>query len=150
LGSGTWDLNPSITYTQAANRWFWGAQVIATLRLQDHNRSGYALGNIFQSSLWGGAQLGDGLSVSARGIYTQQGAIKGQFNDTFHRLSTVDYPSNYGGRYWDLGVGMNYVLGGTFAGNQLGVEWVQPLSDDVNGYQLKRKGSFYATWQYMF
>lgn len=150
LGSGTWDLNPSITYTQVANGWFWGGQLIATLRLQDHNRSGYALGNMVQSSVWAGTQFADGWSASLRGVYTQQAAIRGQFNDTFRQLATVDYPSNYGGRYWDLGVGTNYRLGGSFAGNQLGVEWLQPLRDDVNGYQLKRKGALYATWQYMF
>jgi hypothetical protein len=150
LGSGTWDFNPSITYTGATESSFWGAQVVATVRMQDRNSSGYALGNVYQSSLWGGYRLTDRLSASVRGVYTRQGAIRGEFDGTFRQLSPVDYTSNYGGRYWDLGVGMTYTLGGRWAGNQIGVEYVQPLKDDVNGYQLERRGALYATWQYMF
>ncbi len=45
---------------------------------------------------------------------------------------------------------MNYNLSGTWAGNQISAEWVQPMRDDVNGYQLERHGALYFTWQYMF
>ncbi len=150
LGSGTWDFNPSVTYAGAADPWSWGAQMTGTVRLQDRNRSGYALGNVFQSSIWGGYQLLDGLSASLRGVYTHQRPISGEFDGTFHALGPVDFPGNYGGRFWDLGVGLNYSPGGAFAGNQIGVEWLQPLRDDVNGYQLERRGTLHATWQYMF
>jgi hypothetical protein len=111
LGSGTWDFNPSITYTGLADKWFWGAQLSGTVRLEDRNKSGYALGNIFQSTLWGGYQLPGGWSASLRGVYTRQGAIKGEFNDTFYALGPVDYPGNYGGRFWDVGVGITIPSG---------------------------------------
>ena len=151
LGSGTWDFNPSLTYTGLADKWFWGGQLSGVVRLQNENSSGYALGNIFQGTLWGGYQLTNGLSATLRGLYTDQGAIKGEFNGTFYKLGPVDYPSNYGGRFWDLGIGMNYsVSSGTWAGNRFGVEWLQPLKDDFNGYQLERKGALYANWMYMF
>jgi hypothetical protein len=66
-------------------------------------------------------------------------------------MGPVDYPSNYGGRFWDVGAGVKYsVQSGAFANNQFGIEWMQPVHDDFNGYQLERKGTLNATWMYMF
>ena len=63
----------------------------------------------------------------------------------------MDMPNSYGGRYWDLGwVSSAVVPSGTFKGNTLSVEWVQPLEDDVNGYQLERDGALNATWNIAF
>ena len=63
----------------------------------------------------------------------------------------MDYPQNTGGHYWDVGIGMNITVpGGTFAGHNLNIEWLQPVQDVVNGYQLQRTGAFSASWSYMF
>jgi Protein of unknown function (DUF3570) len=79
LGSGTWDLKPSLTYTGKTDEWSWGAQVGGTLRLEGRNQSGYALGDIFESSIWGGYDLTRWLSATVRASYTWQGAIKGRY-----------------------------------------------------------------------
>jgi hypothetical protein len=150
LGSGTWDLNPSLTYLGMDGAWSWGGQLTGTVRLENRNRSGYALGNVFQASAWAGYALADGWTASLRGVWTQQGAIRGAYDGTFHPLSPMDFPGNYGGRYADLGIGLNYAARGSFAGNRLGFEWMLPVHDDVNGYQLARRGTINATWQYMF
>ncbi len=165
LGSGTWDFKPSLTYTGKLDDWSWGAQVSGTKRLEDKNESGYALGDIFQSTAWGGYSLTRWLSASIRGVYTVQGAINGQFNPTQGvvgvnyelvdnvnpKSGTMDFPPNHGGRYWDIGFGLNAVVtGGALAGNSFGVEWLQPLSTDVNGYQLDREGALSATWSLAF
>ncbi|MEO8134386.1 MAG: DUF3570 domain-containing protein, partial [Betaproteobacteria bacterium] len=148
LGSGTWDFNPSVTYTGTTDKWSWGAQLSGTIRMESSNKSGYALGDMGQATAWAGYQLLPRLSASVRGIYTQQRAIKGEFNGKIYKLSAADYPANYGGRFVDVGAGINYDLAGTWAGNQISVEWVQPLKDDFNGYQLERRGTLYANWQY--
>ncbi len=151
LGSGTWDYKPSITYTGHAERWSWGAQLNGTIRMDDVNASGFAFGDIFQATSWGSYSVLDWLSASVRGVYTEQGKLKGQYNGTYHRIGAMDYASSYGGRYWDLGLGLNAaVLKGDLAGNSLGVEWLQPLEDDVNGYQLEREGALSATWNFAF
>ena len=150
LGSGTWDFNPSITIVADSGSWFTGAQASAIVRMESRNSSGYRLGNVVQGTAWGGFRWDRGLSATLRGVYTRQGDIAGEFNGTFYPMSPVDYPANYGGRFWDLGVGVNYVLTGSFAGNQLGIEWLQPLATDYNGYQLERRGTLYASWKYMF
>ncbi len=79
LGSGTWDFKPSLTYTGKTNDWSWGAQVGGTLRLEGSNKSGYALGDIFESSVWGGYDLTRWLSATVRAAYTWQGSIKGRY-----------------------------------------------------------------------
>jgi len=148
LGSGTWDFRPSLTYTGGQDRWSWGAQVNGIVRLQDRNASGFALGDQIQSSLWGGYRLIDSLQASVRGVHTRQGQIRGQYNGPQDRSGPMDFPANYGGEYWDVGLGLNLTLpGGRLAGHQFGVEWLQPVQEQAEGYQLERTGSLYATWR---
>jgi len=160
LGSGTWDFKPSVTYTGQIDKWSWGAQASGIKRLENSNTSGYALGDMFQTTAWGSYSVFDWLSASIRGVYTLQGAIRGEFNE--HAVAGVgwepyvvsgpmDLPSNYGGKYWDVGFGLNaFVLTGDLQGNSLSFEWLQPVSDNVNGYQLERNGALSANWSYAF
>jgi len=151
LGSGTLDFKPSVTYTGNYDSWSWGAQLSGTKRLEKSGETGYRLGDIFQSTAWGGYNLTHWLSANVRGVYTIQGAIDGQFNQYIDQLGPMDYPMNYGGRFWDVGFGLNAMVpGGDLAGNALGVEWLQPVGTDHNGYQLDRDGTLSATWHYAF
>ena len=151
LGSGTLDLKPSVTYTGNYDSWLWGAQLSGTKRLEGHGETGFRFGDIFQSTAWGGYGLTHWLSATVRGVYTIQGVVQGQFNQFIDKLGPMDYPMNYGGRFWDVGFGLNATVpGGDLAGNQVGVEWLQPVSTDFNGYQLDRDGALSATWHYAF
>lgn len=171
MGSGTWDFKPSLTYTGHHDDFGWGAQITGTTRLESANKYGYALGDILQTSAWGSYNLLNWLSASVRGVYTTQSAVKGRFNgftgqcavnhstltepdycdDASPKHGTMDNPANYGGQYWDVGLGLNAsVMDGAYAGHQFGVEWLQPVMENVNGYQLERFGTLNATWTYMF
>ena len=151
LGSGTWDFLPSLTYTGELDNWSWGAQISSTLRLEDRNESGYRLGNSLQTTAWGGYKITNWLSTSVRGIYSVQGSIKGDFNEFSSRAGPMDFPANHGGRFWDIGLGLTASIpGGEFAGNTLSFEWLQPIQDDVNGYQIEREGALTASWNYAF
>ncbi len=151
LGSGTWDFLPSLTYTGSAGRWSWGAQANGVVRLEEANSAGFAFGNLLQVSGWGGVRLTDWLNGTVRGIYTAQDAISGRYNGRFSASTPADYPGNYGGQYWDLGLGLSVdVPSGPFRGNRLSIEWLQPLQDDVNGFQLERVPGLSATWSVMF
>jgi hypothetical protein len=151
LGSGTWDFKPSLTYTGKQDKFSWGAQANATIRMEDKNKSGYALGDIFQATAWGSYNLTDWLSASVRGMYTLQDGLDGKFNGLINQFGPMDYPQNHGGKYWDVGFGLNAMVhSGAFAGNHFSVEWLQPVDDNVNGYQLDREGSLSATWGIMF
>jgi len=151
LGSGTWDFMPSLTYQGEKKQLSWGMQVGGAKRMEDKNKSGYRLGDIFQTSVWGGVDLVPWLTASVRGIYTWQGAIQRDFDSLSSRIGSMDFPQNYGGQFWDIGFGLNAAVPrGKFAGNRFGFEWMQPVSNDFNGFQLDRKGSLAATWSYHF
>jgi hypothetical protein len=174
LGSGTWDFKPSVTYTGSIDKFSWGAQANGIVRMEDKNKSGYRLGDMFQGTVWGGYNLTNLLTATVRGVYTMQGAIKGQYNgsaggqfvdhtttdkdgnlvnvnSSILKFGPQDYPGNYGGRYWDVGFGLSAVVpSGDLAGNRFSVEWLQPVVDDVNGYQLEREGTLSATWGVAF
>lgn len=151
LGSGTWDFKPSLTYSGQIDDWSWGAQVNGTVRMENRNPSGFAFGDILQSTAWGGYSVNEWLTATVRGVYTVQGTIKNAFDGTHPTDAPVDHAANYGGRYWDIGFGLNASIPrGNLAGNQFGFEWLQPVSDDVNGYQLERSGALAASWQIAF
>ncbi len=168
LGSGTWDFKPSLTYTGSLDNVSWGTQIGGTVRMENRNSSGYRLGDIFQATSWGSYRLTPWLSASVRGIYTVQGEIGGQYagansdtNDPNYntdgtttsiiKFGPHDYPQNYGGRFWDAGLGLNVnVPNGNLAGNRISLEWLQPVYTDVNGYQLDRDGALNLTWRYGF
>lgn len=151
LGSGTWDFKPALTYTGQYDKWGWGIQANATKRMQNRNSSGFKFGDIVQSSAWGSYNIFDWLSASVRGVYTLQGAVKHEYNALIQTLGPMDFPRNYGGKFWDVGFGLNAaVMSGDLAGNSISFEWLQPVSTDVNGYQLDRDGAVNATWNYAF
>ncbi len=150
-GSGTWDLIPSLTYTGQMGRWSWGGQVSGVKRLEDRNESGYALGDVLQTTAWAGYRPLDWVAASVRGVYTNQEEISGEFNRAHPTSAPVDFPFNYGGQFWDAGFGLNLSIpGGAFAGHSLSVEWLQPVAEEFNGFQLERNGSLHAAWSYVF
>jgi hypothetical protein len=150
LGSGTWDFKPSLTYTGHQEDWGWGAQLSGTKRL-GKNKYDYAYGDLFQATSWGSYAVFDWLSATVRGVYTWQDKIQGQTTQTHDNVPPVDFPENYGGCFWDIGLGFNIALpAGKFAGHSLGFEWLQPVATNFNGSQLEREGALSATWSFSF
>lgn len=143
-GSGTWDFIPSITYTGRADRITWGAQVLGVVRMEKENESGYRLGDVLQVTGWGSYRFANWLSASIRGLYTEQDNIEGHYKGPHQHSSPPDLQFNYGGRFWDIGFGVNTVVpSGSLKGLRLSAEWLQPVFDDPNGYQLEREGTLW-------
>lgn len=151
LGSGTWDFLPSLTYTGRDGLWAWGTQASGVIRLEDENESGYRLGDIFQATAWTSYRLTNWLSASVRVLYTYQDDIYGHYNGAHNHSSPPDLQANYGGRFWDVGLGLNAVVpSGRLQGHRLGIEWLLPIQDDVNGYQQEREGTLFVNWSKSF
>jgi len=164
LGSGTWDFIPTLTYNGSARRWTWGAQVGMVKRLGGPNNDGYTLGDLYQGTAWVNYHLADTFAVSLRGLAWDQGAISGQLKGTtavVDASGTVSYPrpldssagvaGNYGGRFVDLGFGFSFAVPGRERqGDRIAFEWLQPVKQNVNGYQLERTGSAALSWRMMF
>ncbi len=151
LGSGTWDLAPALSLIGNTGRLGFGAKVSATVRLEDENDSGYALGDGYQAQVWSSLRLLDWMSVSVRASYENQDPITGAYNESFNMGSPMDNPDNYGGESLDVGVGVNTVFtAGNAKGLRLGLEWVTRTQEDYNGYQLGLDDSIVASISYSF
>jgi hypothetical protein len=175
-GSGTVDFTPSLTYRGGMGRFSWGGQLSWVERLESSNAAGYRLGDKVQGSVWAGYRILDWLSASVRGIGTEQGLIHGHFKPHVTpmrngykivngqpvpifqnvvqpqtELGPMDQPGSSGGRFGDVGFGVTATVpDGAFAGNRLSVEWLQPVADDMNGYQRSRIGALALSWDTAF
>lgn len=146
LGSGTWDFLPSLSYLGSSGRFRFGAQATGIVRMEREGPTGYSLGDEVQVSGWGGIELSAWLAGTLRGIYTHQGRIHGRFDRPSIVRTPGDVPANAGGRLFDLGIGLELrVPRGSFEGMVLSAEWLQPLAEDWNGYQLERTGALAAS-----
>ncbi len=145
-GSGTWDLLPALTWTASGDQWHWGAQLSGTRRLESRNDSGYRLGDEAQVSAWATHALSQRLSVSLRGVWLHRGDIDGAFNAYNAASGPMDFPHNHGGDFADIGIGVNADI----AGSALALEWLAPVHEDVNGFQLQRQGTLSASWHYNY
>lgn len=151
LGSGTWDLIPSVTYTGSRGSWSWGGQVSATVRLESENSLGYRLGDQFQATAWAGYKLKPWLTTTLRGVYTDRAGIHGESRRANAQTSPTDFTDNYGGSFWDVGVGLELgTAEGRFSNHTLQLEWVEPVQHDYDGYRLEREGKLNVAWSYHF
>jgi hypothetical protein len=151
LGSGTWDLRPGFTYTGYQGNMSWGAQALGTLRLQEDNGSGYALGDALDLTAWTAYRLTDALSISGRLAWRTEAEIDGHYVFPHNHDSPPDLQINYGGDRLDAGLGFNYVIPqGVLQGHRLAIEALSPIYQDVNGIQLDRELSVFAGWQFAF
>jgi len=149
LGSGTYDLLPGITYTGHADKWGWGAQYMATLRLGD-NAENYTLGDKHQATMWGSYLFTPAVSVSARLSGEHEGKIDGRDTAIMGPSQAAD-PDNYGGNRVLAGLGINTVVtGGTFKGHRFSAEVTTPIYQNLNGPQLKRDTAFILGWSKAF
>jgi len=149
LGSGTFDLKPGITYAGFARDWSWGAQLSATLRL-DESDQGYSHGAAAKLTGWLGYRCADWVSTSARVTGWTLGEIEGRDAKIIGPVQTAD-PGNYGGKQVWLGLGANFALTEAgLKGHRLGVEVELPLYRDLNGPQVETDWMLTVGWQYSF
>ena len=151
LGSGTWDLMPSLTYTSGREKLSWGAQASARLPLEEENESGFRFGDRYAATAWSAYRVADWLSLSARLAYTRQQDINGHYNGPHKHASPSDLQANYGGEFVDAALGANLVAQtGVLAGVRLGLEWSSSVSAHYNGYQLGREDGLNLSLTYAY
>ncbi len=149
LGSGTFDLQPGVTYTGASEAFSWGAQYLGTFRAGT-NDEGYALGDRHDATAW--AQWGPApwVSFSGRVAFRSQDAIDGIDPAIMAPVQTAD-PDFHGGERLDLGVGVNFAgQDSAIKGHHFAVEMLFPVYQDLNGPQLETDWTLTAGWQKAF
>ncbi len=135
LGSGTWDLEPGITYRDQSHTLGWGAQVRGTVRLGD-NGEGYAYGDRAKATAWLAAALTPGVALSGRIQAEAVGAIDGIDPNIAGPVQTAN-PDFHGGETVTAFAGVNFAAtGGPLKGWRLGIEGGIPMVQDLNGPQM--------------
>jgi len=135
LGSGTWDLEPGVTWRGNSDTLGWGAQVKGTIRLGD-NDQGYSYGNRAMATAWLGYALTPGIALSGRLQAETIGRIDGIDPMIAGPVQTAN-PDFHGGESMTGFVGVNFAAtGGALKGWRLGVEGGVPLVQDLNGPQM--------------
>ena len=135
-GSGTWDLNPSLTLRGAQPGWGWGLQAGYLFRAEKANSSGFRFGDRFTATAWLSKPVASNFSLSARAQWTTEEQVRGHYNAAHSHMSPPDRQANYGGQRLELGLGGNLVLG---HGYRIGAEAVLPVYQRLNGIQLPKR-----------
>lgn len=149
LGSGTYDLQPGITYNGYQGQWAWGSQYLASLRLGENDED-YSLGDKHELNAWGSYRYRDGISASLRLNYQYQDEIDGA-DPKIHAPVQGANPDNYGGETLNLALGVNLVgQSGLIRGHRLAIEYQAPIYQDVNGVQMDMQSMLTLGYQYAF
>ena len=139
-GSGTWDLEPSLTVHGREGAMGWGAQASYRWRMESANESGFRFGDIARATGWVSYLLGASVGATGRLEYHHEGAIEGHYNGAHHHDAPPDRQENYGGNVVSAGLGLNWLLPmGAGKRPQLGMEFAVPIYQDLNGIQAPEK-----------
>lgn len=138
LGSGTWDGLLGATYSGQSDKWSWGAQYKATIRLEDENSQSYRLGDRHIVNTWAGRQLSPSIAVLGKISLEKTGKIKGRDANITAPVQTAN-PNNYGGKFINAGIGLQYRPKYTpIRGISIDTELTLPIYQNVNGVQMER------------
>ncbi|RFB03991.1 transporter [Parvularcula marina] len=151
LGSGTYDLLPSLTFTNKTHdaRFGGGVQYSGVIRL-DENDEGYALGDKHQLTAWGAWSPDPRVSFSLRGTAMSIGEVDGIDAMIAAPVQTAN-PDFQGGETVEVGPGINlYAVDGPLKGHRLAFEVMFPVSRDLNGPQLETDWTATLGWQKSF
>ncbi|MEL7110791.1 MAG: transporter, partial [Pseudomonadota bacterium] len=105
LGSGTFDLKPSLTARTRVGKWSYGGQASAVIRLDD-NDEGYTLGDVVEATGWLAYEPEPWVSFSGRLKARSVGQIDGQDALIAAPVQTAD-PDNHGGETLEVLAGIN-------------------------------------------
>jgi hypothetical protein len=149
LGSGTFDLNPGVTYTGKHNKMGWGAQYTGTFRLGENSQN-YSLGDKHSLSTWGSYLVTPAISASVRITGETESKIDGIDDQIIAPVQTAN-PDNYGGQRLSLSLGLNSVIpNGALKGHRFSVEATLPVYQDLNGPQMERDNAVIVGWSKAF
>lgn len=142
-GSGTWDIEPSLTVSGRAGAIGWGGQASYRWRTKEHNASGFAFGDKARATGWVSTLLDSDLGATARLEYVHEGKVLGHYNGPHNHTAPADRQENYGGDVVSAGLGLNWLMPvGGARKPQLSGEISVPLHQNLNGIQAPQDWRF--------
>lgn len=145
-GTGTWDLEPALTYKARRGELGYGVQASAQVRLGE-NSADYTFGNVYEGTAWLSYRPAQWVSLSGRVRARTTDRIDGIDANIVGPVQTAN-PDFQGGERVDLIAGANFVAtGGGIKGHRIAFEVGIPALQDLNGPQMA--GDWFATigWQ---
>ena len=146
LGSGTWDAMLGLSYWGKKGPWGWGAQYMATVRLEDENDEHWRYGNKQEVNTWLSYRWKPQLTTSIRLAGSKEGRIDGGDPNMVGPALGAD-PDNYGGEKLELSLGVNFMPA---RGHNLSLEYGEPIYQDRNGVQGDHQRTINANWRMVF
>lgn len=147
LGSGTVDVLPGFTVSVQNEAASLGLQGRGTIRMAENNRD-WALGDVYEGTMWAAYNLSDYVSVSMAGRYTTWGQVEGADPDLDPFQDPAANTLALSGSRVSLPVGFNLrIPDGRFAGHRLGLEFILPIHQDLDGPQLRQDWSLVVGWR---
>ena len=128
-----------LTFVQRNMDWTYGIQTKLNKTI---NQEKWNYGNSLSMNGWIQKGLSHKTSLSFRYSYLNQKTINGKDMMIMAPVQTSN-PKNYGGRFYEIGVGVNRLINfeDSKHGNRVGLELVYPLKQDLNGLQMQRDWS---------
>jgi len=136
LGSGTWDLLPTVMIGGTRDRFVWGLKGDGVIRM-DTNDNGYRLGHSYEFTAWGEWAWARWLAPSLRLSWKQQLAIDGQDSrlpPMAPQMTPLADPSNLGWKRFSGLIGIQLMAQkGWLAGQRFAIEVGLPLWQSTTG-----------------
>lgn len=149
LGSGTYDLTPSVTWSDRWGAWGGGVQASYTWR-SGENANEYTLGDRFELAFNGKYHINPNFIGSGRLIHSSWDNISGADPEIIQTgmmgpTSPAANPDAQGGSRTDFAIGVN----GKFGSHVVGLEIAVPVAQDLDGPQMKTDRIISLGYQFM-
>jgi len=153
-GTGSFSIDPDVTYTRKYGSFYWGANAGADVKL-NYNSLGYKDGNIYHATAWAGYQFLPFLSGTLRAEDVHTDKISGSdpaINTTIYQENDpTTVTNNYGGTCMNVYVGVNfYLMKSVLEHFRIMAEYGMPVYQNLNGTQMALKANLLAGLQYSF
>ena len=149
LGSGSYDPIVGVSLMGGSERIGWGGQWRSTYRLSD-NDDDYSLGDEHRVTGWLSFLFSNSISGSTRFEYFKRGDQSGRDPLIAGPVQTAD-PNRQAIDRLDIALGLNFVANtGGLRGWRLGIEYLAPVHQDLDGPQLETDAQIIVGVQKMF
>jgi len=146
IGSGSYELLPSITFKSFKESYSIGFQTNGVFRL-DTNDHGYKLGDRYNFTSWISKNLNNNISISSRLNFEIFEAIEGNDSSLNKMMTPANDTSLYDGKRLDLSFGINYLFNN---GHRLALELASPIYQRLDGPQMETRYQLTVGWQKSF
>jgi len=150
IGSGSYFLQPGITYTGKCEHFSWGVQALGRFHLNE-NDNDYTVGDRGDFTGWFAVPVLPWLSISARAV----GRVWGNYSGADPALNPMAVPTAdpklRGGEQVDLAPGLSFTVPlGPLGEHRIAIEALLPVYRSLDGPQLETDWSIVVGWQKAF